>query len=161
MLVANIGLYVFWRAARALYLVVIVAAVLGSIYLGPSANSGVADFLETAMNVVSGMILGLVYYSDVREAFEPPAIAAPPAPVPMPVAPIPPIEPMPAAATPQTGLATAATPAFACANCGAPWAGKKFCEECGASFAKAQCEQCGAELTPGKKFCGECGGPVR
>jgi class 3 adenylate cyclase/tetratricopeptide (TPR) repeat protein len=35
----------------------------------------------------------------------------------------------------------------------------KFCEDCGASLARA-CRNCGAQIRQGKKFCGECGTPI-
>ncbi len=34
--------------------------------------------------------------------------------------------------------------------------GARFCEECGASFARP-CPRCEAQVQPGKKFCSECG----
>jgi predicted amidophosphoribosyltransferase len=37
--------------------------------------------------------------------------------------------------------------------------GAKFCEECGASLARA-CSSCGADLSPTAKFCSECGKPA-
>ena len=44
-----------------------------------------------------------------------------------------------------------------CSRCGtANSAGRKFCLECGTSFAAA-CPSCGTANEPGAKFCGECG----
>jgi hypothetical protein len=181
LLVANIGVFFFWRGMRTVYLIVMMAAVLQSLYLGPFANSGPGDFFDSAMNTVSGLILGLAFFSPVRELFERPAAAGPamgpvvqvpmaapsaapkprqPAP-PLPAPPEPPIEPAP----PGPAIApepVAAKPVPVCAKCGTPSTGTKFCEECGALFvAKIQCPACGAEIRPGKKFCGECGGPVQ
>src|SRR5581483_9186203 len=76
LLVANIGVFFFWRGMRALYLIVVIASVLESVYLGPFANSGPSDFLENVMNAVSGIILGLIFFSPARELFERPAFAA-------------------------------------------------------------------------------------
>jgi len=44
-----------------------------------------------------------------------------------------------------------------CANCGTQNdAGRRFCDECGATLAAA-CPNCGASNRPGAKFCGTCG----
>src|SRR5215471_18010044 len=77
LLVANIGVYFFWRGMRTFYLIATVVAVLQSLYLGPFANSGPADFFESAMNTASGIILGLAFFSPARELFGRPAAASP------------------------------------------------------------------------------------
>lgn len=182
LLIANIGLYFFWRGARTLYLIVMIAAVLESLYLAPFVSSGPEDFFETAMNTVSGIILGLAYFSPARELFGRPAAAGPGfgpaverpnaaatfqsdafvAPMSPPSQPAPPAPPLTVApAGTGSDLSASAEPLLTCAKCGAPSTGKKFCEECGEPFMKKiQCPRCGVDVTPGKKFCGECGGPL-
>jgi double zinc ribbon protein len=181
LLVANVGLYLFWRPARTLYLVATIGALLASLYLGPFVNPGPADFLETALDAVGGIILGLVYFSPVKEAFEQ-RVAAVSFPSQGFATPMPPVEPaangyvfsgnpaplreeIAARSVPPSTVVTAPAAAevtVKCANCGALSTGKKFCEECGAPFAsKVRCPHCGSEVAPGKKFCGDCGGAVR
>jgi class 3 adenylate cyclase len=47
-----------------------------------------------------------------------------------------------------------------CSKCGHDnRIGAKFCEECGASFAR-KCDKCGTELSETAKFCSECGAPA-
>jgi uncharacterized membrane protein YvbJ len=47
-----------------------------------------------------------------------------------------------------------------CPNCGSEnEAGRKFCDECGTSFARG-CPACGASNRAGARFCGECGPPL-
>jgi len=171
LLVANAGLYRGWRPARTLYLIAVIASVLASLYLGPFANKGPVDFLETALDTISGIILGLIYFSPATEIFDSPAVATV-----IPgksltesnssgQSPAPRNEEVPARSVQSgpVGTAPVATEvALKCGNCGAPSTGKKFCEECGVPFAhNVRCPHCGSEVTSGKKFCGDCGGAVR
>lgn len=69
-LAANIGLYVCWRGARTLYLVVTIFAMLETLYVAPSLTSAGVDRLATALNILTGVILGLLYFTPVRILFE-------------------------------------------------------------------------------------------
>ncbi len=52
------------------------------------------------------------------------------------------------------------SPAIICLKCGSANArDARFCRQCGASLAAANCSGCGAELTAGAQFCGQCGKP--
>src|ERR1700748_3818046 len=46
-----------------------------------------------------------------------------------------------------------------CPGCKAKASGK-FCSNCGATLAAANCGACNAPLTPGAKFCHRCGTPA-
>jgi hypothetical protein len=179
LLVANIGVFFFWRGMRTFYLIVMIVAVLQSVYLGPFANSGPADFFESAMNTVSGIILGLVFFSPARELFGRPAAAGPamgpvvqmpmptppaapmswtPAPPP-PAPPAPPVEfaPPEPAITPEP----VATPEPVITP--EPVAPKPVpvCAKCGTpSTGTKFCEECGA-LFVAKIQCPACGAEIR
>ncbi len=69
LVVAWIGLLRWWRAAPALYL----AACAGNVVLllmgGPTVQSALFTAADTASSMLSGVILGLVYFSALRERF--------------------------------------------------------------------------------------------
>jgi len=44
-----------------------------------------------------------------------------------------------------------------CSQCGKPAGEGKFCNNCGANLAMAECERCGTKSPSGTRFCGECG----
>ncbi len=74
---AYVGLLLFWRPARALYLALVVGEILftsffSSFYVGPALSFGLAE----ASRVVAGVILALVYWSPVKALFERPVVAA-------------------------------------------------------------------------------------
>jgi hypothetical protein len=79
MLVSLIGLWLFWRPARMLYtlcLLTLGCAVAASGTVVESALTTVLSYMNT---VIAGVILGMIYFSPVREHFEAPAADQPPA----------------------------------------------------------------------------------
>jgi hypothetical protein len=150
-LVANVCLFVFWNGAPALYLAITVALHLASFYLGPFVSTGWSDLFETSLTMLSGIILGLIYFSPAQELFKRREAVNQSS--------------VPQAAVPQFAVVetpvevplSGALPLF-CGACGARGQGGKFCPECGKPLlAKNPCPRCGVEVEPGKKFCRECG----
>jgi hypothetical protein len=72
MIVAWIGLWRLWRRARAIYLYSWFAGLLLTAFVGPVVFSGVASMLSDAALLSAGLILGLIYFSDLCHAFEHP-----------------------------------------------------------------------------------------
>jgi hypothetical protein len=68
--VSSIGLLVFWRPARLLYLVRIIAGIAIAPFAGPYVDAGWGDSLEGAAILVSGVILPLIYYPPLSQLFE-------------------------------------------------------------------------------------------
>ena len=68
-LVARVGLFFFWRPARLLFLITIVADLLLTPFFGPSVDAGWSRALEEAAIVISGMVLCLVYFSSLRDLY--------------------------------------------------------------------------------------------
>ena len=69
-LVAWFGLLTFWRHARGVYLVSMSAYLLHILVAGASVKPSVAALFTTGNAVIGGMILGLVYFSDLARRFE-------------------------------------------------------------------------------------------
>lgn len=65
-----IALLSFWWFARRLYLVAWTTWVLLTLLSGPSVLTSVGAMFSTLEAVVAGMILGLVYFSDLSRYFE-------------------------------------------------------------------------------------------
>lgn len=69
-IVGWIGLWRVWRPARAIYLYSSLAALLLAAFTGPVVYSAVGGMLSDASVICWGLILGLIYFSDLRHAFE-------------------------------------------------------------------------------------------
>lgn len=72
LLASSIGLFFFWRPARMLFtlcLLTIACSVAASGTVVESALTTVFSYMNT---VISGVILGMIYFSPIREHFEPP-----------------------------------------------------------------------------------------
>jgi hypothetical protein len=74
-LVSSIGLFVFWRPARILYVVTIVAGLLLTPFFGPYVDAGWGRVFEDAAVIVSGVILALIYLSPLKVLYERPKTA--------------------------------------------------------------------------------------
>ena len=69
-----IGLASFWRHARRLYLASLAVYLLFVLISGPVVLASVSAMVRVVHGLVAGMILGLVYFSDLARRFEQPAI---------------------------------------------------------------------------------------
>jgi len=68
--VAWIGLVSFWRAARGLYLFALASGVVLTLASGPRVTTSVGEAFSALNMLISGAILGLVYFSDLSRRFE-------------------------------------------------------------------------------------------
>jgi hypothetical protein len=68
-LVGFVGLLVFWNFARHLFLSACVLFLVITPFIGPYITSGANQALYNVVNVLSGLILGLVYFSPVKHYF--------------------------------------------------------------------------------------------
>jgi len=69
-LVAYVGLLLFWRPARGIYLATTVVAGLISPFLGPEVATGPAGALEDLSCIVTGVLLAVLYFSPVSELYD-------------------------------------------------------------------------------------------
>ena len=69
-IVGWIGLWRLWRPARPIYLYSWLAGLLLTAFTGPAVSSAVGYMLSDASVLSAGLILGLIYFSDLRHAFE-------------------------------------------------------------------------------------------
>ena len=69
-LVAWVGLLTFWRHARGVYVASLSFWLLHILFAGASVKPSVAALFTTGNAVIGGMILGLVYFSDLARRFE-------------------------------------------------------------------------------------------
>lgn len=68
-IVAWITTLAFWRFAPALYLASHVAGVLLLPFLGPTVQTAVGTALDTAMNLIGGIVIGLLYFSELTHRY--------------------------------------------------------------------------------------------
>jgi len=64
-----VGLLLFWNFARHLFLFASVLLLVITPFMGPYIASGVNQTLYSVVNLLSGLILGLVYFSPVKSYF--------------------------------------------------------------------------------------------
>ena len=68
-LMSSTGLLFFWRPARILYLITIVAGLLLTPFSGPTLYAGWGKAFEEAAIMVSGIILALIYLSPLKDLY--------------------------------------------------------------------------------------------
>ncbi len=78
--VSWIGLLGFWRHARGVYVFALAAGLLLTLYSGPSVRPSISMVFLELNALVGGVILGLIYFTDLARRFERPSprTAAPP-----------------------------------------------------------------------------------
>ncbi|HEY5754510.1 MAG TPA: hypothetical protein VIU34_01745 [Steroidobacter sp.] len=69
-LAATTGLFFFARWSRALYAVCVVVLIVCWCFTGPSVTTALETATRDAISLLDGLIIGLVYFSDVRRHFE-------------------------------------------------------------------------------------------
>ena len=70
LIVAWIGLFRYCKSAPLLYLISSVGAVVLPLFEGPTVETAFGTTVDAAAYLISGVILGLVYFSRLRERFE-------------------------------------------------------------------------------------------
>ena len=69
-LVSWIGLFVFWRPARPLFLITTMLLLLPTLLGGPHVSDGLSATLWEVVSIITGVILGLVYFSPLKDLYE-------------------------------------------------------------------------------------------
>lgn len=72
MLVSHVGLFLFWRPARVLYVASLIGLIALSLFLGPHVSTGWVQAIDTASLTITGMVLALIYWSPLKELYEKP-----------------------------------------------------------------------------------------
>ena len=166
LLIAGIGLCLFWTISRTLYLVVMTLQIVLALVHGPLVRSGSMDFFYSANILLTGVILTVVYGSPLKDLYGGRSHEQTPVNVMPERSPAIAVNPPPPALTPDPGREqeirrTITNPEGAapfCGACGASTQGAKFCPQCGKPLAtRKQCSRCGVESESGEKFCRECG----
>jgi hypothetical protein len=75
-LTATIGLFFSWRPARFLFLWTRAVVVLCSPLFAPSVDSGWGDLFDGAAILVAGVVIGMLYFSELKDLYDKPTSAA-------------------------------------------------------------------------------------
>lgn len=65
-----VGLVTFWRPARRLYVFALACGVVLALFSGPQVSTSVGVAFSMLNMLVSGVILGLIYFSELARRFE-------------------------------------------------------------------------------------------
>ena len=68
-IITAVGLYRFWRPARPLYLASMALAYLAAPVTPPVVQTSLASMLPSLAAVLSGLMVGLMYFSPVASEF--------------------------------------------------------------------------------------------
>lgn len=77
LLVSVVGLWFFWRPARLLYTLFLLALACAVAASGTVVESALTSVLAFMNTIIAGVILGLIFFSPLRERFDPPASDTP------------------------------------------------------------------------------------
>ena len=69
-IVAWIALWRGWRIGRRLYTIGWIAFLPVIAFTGPLVQTGAVSFIDTVSSLVGGVILGLLYFSDLRQQYD-------------------------------------------------------------------------------------------
>jgi hypothetical protein len=71
LLAAWTALWRGWRSGRCLYTIAWCALLLFNLFLGPTVTFALTGTLDSTATLIGGIILGLLYFSDLRYQYEP------------------------------------------------------------------------------------------
>lgn len=71
MIVTWIALWRGWRGGRIMYTIVWISCVPVLLLSGPTAQSAIHTLIDAAASLMGGIILGFLYFSDIRRLYEP------------------------------------------------------------------------------------------
>jgi len=74
LLVSMIGLWVLWRPARMLFTAYLLCLAVAIVLAGPLVESSLTSVLAFMNTIISGLILGMIYFSPLREHFDAPEL---------------------------------------------------------------------------------------
>ena len=72
-LVGSVGAFLLWPPARHVYLASVIASVGFTPFLGPSVLAPLASAFDLASSLISGAIVGLLYFSPLRDRLRRPS----------------------------------------------------------------------------------------
>jgi len=67
------GLFVLWRPARLIYTMYLLSIAIGVVLSGVVVESSLTSVLSFMNTIISGLILGMIYFSPLREHFDKPS----------------------------------------------------------------------------------------
>jgi hypothetical protein len=70
-IISIIGLFLFWRPARPLYVVSLLGGIVAAAFDTRPAAIGVQGALASLNMLLAGVVIGLMYFSPARREFEP------------------------------------------------------------------------------------------
>ena len=70
MLLSLPGLALLWRPARLLYTLYLLCIAIGVVLSGAAVQSALTSVLSFMNTIISGLILGMIYFSPLREHFD-------------------------------------------------------------------------------------------
>ena len=73
LVVAWVGLWFVKRWSRTLYVTVVIISLVLTLFLGPVVTSALAAALYSISSLAAGVMLGLLWFSELRSTFETPA----------------------------------------------------------------------------------------
>jgi hypothetical protein len=76
-LAGSVGTFMLWRYGRPLYLAAVVTGVAFTPFVGPSVMAPLASAFAEASQAIAGVVLGLLYFSPLRDRFQLGASALP------------------------------------------------------------------------------------
>jgi len=177
--IANLVMLGFWNASRYIYMVLAIADMAVVCFDPIIVRSGLGDALATADGVLTGLILAMIYFSPLREAFAdshrgiavvavpppfpPPPVPAPPAPGPgfRPHDEMPPWGGVPGPQpTPSSAFGKPAGSSSSGYSGNPADRGVRPTTELLYSVKTLACGNCGATEQDGR-FCTQCGGVLR
>jgi hypothetical protein len=74
LLVSMIGLWVLWRPARMLFTTYLLCLAIAIVLSGPLVESSLTSVLAFMNTIISGLILGMIYFSPLRDHFDAPQL---------------------------------------------------------------------------------------
>jgi hypothetical protein len=70
MLLSLTGLAVLWRPARLMFTLYLLSVAIAVVLAGPAVESSLTSVLSFMNTIISGLILGMLYFSPLREHFD-------------------------------------------------------------------------------------------
>ena len=69
-IIASVGLFIFWHHARIIYLLICILGFFLSGLYGPYVESGWESAFSFASEILTGVIIALIYFSPIKDYFQ-------------------------------------------------------------------------------------------